>query len=115
MNYLNLFTVLSFLVCSTVISAQKKNVIITQNTGEKVQKDIRKKSHSFYFTQFGIMSKNHTDFKNKYCVDVLYENCVISPLQSEKAKKNNREVAKYLTEKYGESWKNDLGFVPYGL
>ncbi|MCW3168636.1 hypothetical protein OMO38_08855 [Chryseobacterium sp. 09-1422] len=68
-----------------------------------------------HFMQFGIMSRNHDEFKKKYGIAVIYQNCVISQFLSKKAKENNLLIAKQLTEKHGEGWKKDLGFIPYGL
>jgi hypothetical protein len=61
------------------------------------------------------MSRNHEEFRKKYGIAVIYQNCVISQFLSQKAKENNQLVAKTLTEKHGDNWKKDLGFIPYGL
>lgn len=109
MNFFKITSILAFIISTTVISAQKyEPVILEKKTSDKEEK-VR------YFLQFGIMSKKHDKFKEKYGVHVVYENCVITSYMSEKAKKNNQQVAHYLTEKYGESWKKDLEFIPYGL
>lgn len=84
--------------------------IVVKDKGQKVQQEILP-----HFIQFGMMSKNHEDFRNKYKIDVKYENCVISPFISKKAKENNLAIAKLLTEKYGDAWKKDLEIIPYGL
>jgi hypothetical protein len=68
-----------------------------------------------HFMQFGIMSRNHDKFRKKYGISVIYQNCVISQFLSQKAKENNQIVAKSLTEKHGDTWRKDLGFIPYGL
>jgi dihydropteroate synthase len=62
-----------------------------------------------------MMSKNHEDFRNKYKIDVKYENCVINPAIFKKTKENNLAIAKLLTEKYGDVWKKDLEIILYGL
>lgn len=67
------------------------------------------------FIQFGIMSKNHEGFKKKYGIEVIYQNCVISKTIASQAKENNLATARALTRKYGNAWKKELGFVPYGL
>ncbi|MBB4807499.1 hypothetical protein HNP38_002805 [Chryseobacterium defluvii] len=108
---------LLFILFSTLSFAQKKDetrVTITTDKGEKTERTV-KKEKTPHFIQFGIMSRNHESFKNKYGVDVVYENCVISPFLSKKAENNNKAVAGYLTEKHGDMWKKDLGIIPYGL
>lgn len=105
-----LFLLLIALSFSGVSFAQKnKDVKVSINDRNR---DVDILPH---FIQFGIMSKNHEDFRKKYKVDVVYENCVISPFISKQAEKNNLAVAKSLTDKYGEAWKKDLGIIPYGL
>jgi hypothetical protein len=116
---MNLFTTISFsliIFSSISISAQEYNpVILEAKKGNENHNASNKNEKVKYFMQFGIMSRNHDSFKQKYGVHVLYENCVITPFMSEKAKKNNQEVAQYLNKKYGESWKKDLEIIPYGL
>jgi len=81
---------------------------------EKTHKSAYKERIS-YFVQFGIVAKDHKNFERKYGVEVHYQNCVISKYLSEKAKENNQRVAKKLTQRFGNSWKKDLGFLPYGV
>jgi len=118
-NTMKIFTTVSLIVftaTSVCISAQKyEPVILEAKKGNEKQNASAKKEEMKYFLQFGMMSRNHDSFKQKYGVHVLYENCVITPFMSEKAKKNNQEVAQYLNKKYGESWKKDLEIIPYGL
>lgn len=109
----NLSTVLILLASFGTISAQKSK-FGQQNIQPKSEKTPNKEI-SPHFIQFGIMSRNHLEFKKKYNVEVMYENCVITKYMSEKAKENNKLVAKILTEKYGDYWKQDLGFTPHGL
>ena len=73
------------------------------------------KSGKAKFIQFGLVSGNANTFKEKYGIGVQFENCVINPFLLEKATLNNQILAKHLTEKFGETWKNDLGFLPLGL
>ncbi|KQK26692.1 hypothetical protein AR438_05465 [Chryseobacterium aquaticum] len=109
----NLTIVLILLASFSTISAQKSK-FGQQNIQTKSEKTPNKEILP-HFIQFGIMSRNHLEFKKKYNVEVMYENCVITKYMSEKAKENNKLVAKILTEKYGDSWKQDLGFIPHGL
>jgi len=116
---MKIFTTVSliiFTVTSMSISAQQyEPVILEAKKGNENHNTSNKNEKVKYFMQFGIMSRNHDSFKEKYGVHVVYENCVITPFMSEKAKKNNQEVAQYLNKKYGESWKKDLELIPYGL
>ncbi|MGI9652843.1 hypothetical protein [Chryseobacterium sp. RLHN22] len=116
MNFIKATFLLGLIMFSTLNFAQKyEPVILEAKKGDESKNTSDKKENTRYFLQFGIMSKNHEKFKDKYGVSVVYENCVITAYMSEKAKKNNQETARYLNEKYGESWKKDLEIVPYGL
>ena len=115
MKTFNSFLIL--LTFSVLTSAQKqtkdKSFKIkpsTENTATVLANE-----NSPHFMQFGIMSRNHEEFRKKYGIAVIYQNCVISQFLSQKAKENNTLVAKELTEKYGDQWKKDLGFIPFGL
>ena len=107
--------VISFflLISSVPIAAQnhKKTCSAAKEKSQKVT--VREKTP--YFIQFGIMSKAHKKFEKNYGIDIHYQNCVVSKFLSEKAKENNKLVAKTLTQKFGNAWKKDLGFIPYGL
>ncbi|MFP3593448.1 hypothetical protein [Chryseobacterium sp. SIMBA_038] len=107
-----LFLLLIALSFSGVSFAQKNKDVKVTIKDKNGKRDVEILPH---FIQFGIMSKNHEDFRKKYKVDVVYENCVISPFISKQAEENNLAVAKNLTQKYGEVWKKDLGIIPYGL
>lgn len=107
-----LFLLLIILSFSGLSFAQKNEDVKVTIKDKKGSREVETLPH---FIQFGIMSKNHTDFRKKYKVDVVYENCVISPFISKQAEENNLAVAKNLTQKYGEVWKKDLGIIPYGL
>lgn len=117
MKKFNSFLILILLTLSTLAFAQKKAKDksfkikqSTENSGIVLPDE-----SSPHFMQFGIMSRNHEEFRKKYGIFVIYQNCVISQFLSQKAKENNKLVAKELTEKYGDVWKQDLGFIPYGL
>lgn len=114
------FTSLLVLISLTVsgsIFAQKN----TQNKSNNVKTSTTKNERILpnentpHFMQFGIMSRNHDEFRKKYGISIIYQNCVISQFLSRKAKENNQLIAKSLTEKYGDTWRKDLGFIPYGL
>jgi len=111
-----LLCVLLLLLFSGMNDAQKNDPVkITVKEKGKKPQTIEKQENLPHFIQFGISSKNHEAFRNKYKIDIRYENCVISPHISKTAKENNLALAKLLTQKYGESWKKDLEIIPYGL
>ncbi|MCY0978881.1 hypothetical protein PGH12_09610 [Chryseobacterium wangxinyae] len=117
MNKLKSFSALLLLTFSALTFAQKQskeNSFHTKSKAENSKKVLPNESLP-HFMQFGIMSRNHEEFTKKYGIYVIYQNCVISQFQSKKAKENNQFVAKSLTEKYGNGWEKDLGFIPYGL
>ncbi|MDQ1097631.1 MULTISPECIES: FEKKY domain-containing protein [Chryseobacterium] len=108
--------VLILLLISGVISAQQNDTkIIIKDKKRHAIENTSRQQNMPHFIQFGIMSHSHDQFREKYKVDVVYENCVIGPLRSQQAKENNRAIAAFLTKKYGESWKKDLEIIPYGL
>ena len=73
------------------------------------------KSGNAKFISFGIASQDFRKFKEKYGVDLKTEGCVIDTSSAKKAKQNNTFLAKYLTQKYGETWTKDLPFKLFGL
>ncbi|MFY1046870.1 hypothetical protein [Chryseobacterium sp. GP-SGM7] len=116
MKFFKTTFILGLITFSTFNYAQNNEPIIIEAKKENDNKRISDKNEKVrHFIQFGIMSRTHESFKEKYGVYVAYENCVITAYMSEKAKKNNQEVALYLTNKYGESWKKDLEITPFGL
>lgn len=56
-----------------------------------------------------------SDFKVKYDIGFKLEACMIDPFSMKKAREQNLKLALQLTEKYGDSWKKDLPFKPFGL
>lgn len=111
-----LLLVLIALSLSGLSAAQQNNDVKITVQDKKGKYDVpAQKEQLPHFIQFGIMSKNHENFRTKYKTDIVYENCVISPSISQQARQNNRALAKTLTDKYGDAWKKDLGIVPYGL
>ena len=88
-----------------------------QNLNTVTEKNIESliNSDSAKFISFGIADQDFRKFKEKYGVDLKIEGCVLTSTLSKKAKENNTFLANYLTEKYGENWKKDLPFVPFGL
>ncbi|UFH33650.1 hypothetical protein LNP04_08085 [Chryseobacterium sp. C-71] len=117
MKTFNAFLILTLITVSGSIFAQKNKQNKSDNAKTSTAKNEKTlpNENASHFMQFGIMSRNHDEFRKKYGISVIYQNCVISQFQSQKAKENNQLIAKSLTEKYGDTWRKDLGFIPYGL
>lgn len=113
----NSFLILTLLTFSTLTFGQKKIKDKSFNVKPSTAKNERNlpDENSPHFMQFGIMSRNHDEFRKKYGISVMYQNCVISQFQSQRARENNQLIARSLTEKHGDAWRKDLGFIPYGL
>lgn len=73
------------------------------------------KTGSAKFITFGIAMQDFKKFRDKYGVDLKSNGCVITGNSGSIAALNNQYLAKYLTEKYGDTWKQDLPFLPFGL
>ena len=54
-------------------------------------------------------------FKSKYGIGLLKENCVIDPMTFERVTTNNKRIYKYLNNKYGSMWQNELPVMPFGI
>lgn len=87
---------------------------LSKASSDSEMKNVQQKEQK-HFVMFGIMERDHSAFQKKYNVSIKYENCVVSEGISKKAKENNKIVAEFLIKKYGNMWKKDLGFTPYGL
>ena len=98
-------------------SAKTDNVKINLNQDIVTAGNIENliKSGEAKFISFGIADQDFQKFKEKYGIDLKTEGCVIDSFSSKRAKQNNTLLAKYLTKKYGETWKKDLPFTPFGL
>ncbi|GHB28003.1 FEKKY domain-containing protein [Mongoliitalea lutea] len=73
---------------------------------------------SLNFIMHGLDSsipENYLNFKEKYGVGLIKENCVIDPLSFKRASENNQLIVNYLTNKYGEEWLADLNEKPFGV
>lgn len=53
------------------------------------------------------------DFEEKYGVRVIFSNCVGTYFNDDAL--NNRTIAKFLTKKFGEGWKEEIPIMPVGL
>ena len=63
----------------------------------------------------GIVSNDYSEFEKNYSIIVKTEGCVAAPHLLSAVADNNLAVADFLTKRYGDAWKKDLGFVPMGI
>jgi hypothetical protein len=99
-----------------------KNTIRTQNSSlYSIQKDTLKDSlikRECKFIIHGIVqnqSKSIEGFQKKFGVGFRFKTCVIDPISYQKAITNNKNIAKDLTQKYGNSWVKELPLIPLGI
>lgn len=65
------------------------------------------------FVHYGIVAQYNPEFEKKYGVIIQNEGCSVS-LNAKAVVRNNQRIVAYLNKKYGNAWKKDLGFVPFG-
>jgi hypothetical protein len=88
----------------------------TNLTDEQIEKRIS--TGNLNFISHGIESsipKEFYDFKEKYGIGLMKENCVIDPISFKKATENNIMIADYLNRKYGQDWLKELPTKPFGI
>jgi hypothetical protein len=88
----------------------------TNLTDEQIEKRISKGTLNFII--HGIdnsIPKEFVQFKEKYGIGLIRENCVIDPLSFKKATENNQMIFDYLNKKYGKDWLNELPTKPFGI
>ncbi|TDE04868.1 hypothetical protein [Flavobacterium sandaracinum] len=88
----------------------------TNLTHEQMEKKIA--SGTLHFITYGLdnkIPKEFIDFKEKYGIGFIKENCVIDPMSFKRATENNRMIADYLTKKYGTDWLKELPTKPFGI
>lgn len=63
---------------------------------------------------YGFAPVYNADFEKKYGVKIYNAGCVVLPGNNNPATINNQLISKLLTKNFGENWKKDLGFQPFG-
>ena len=85
-------------------------------TDEQIERRIS--TGNLNFISHGIdnsIPKEFSNFKEKYGIGLIKENCVIDPISFKKATENNIMIADYLNKKYGEDWLKELPTKPLGI
>ncbi|MEZ7498117.1 hypothetical protein QO200_05130 [Flavobacterium sp. Arc3] len=59
--------------------------------------------------------QEYLNFKEKYGIGLIIENCAIDPFSFRRASKNNQMISEYLNKKYGAKWQDELPIKPYGI
>ena len=88
----------------------------TNLTDEQIEKRIS--TGNLNFISHGIdnsIPKEFSDFKEKYGIGLIKENCAIDPLSFKRVTENNIMIADYLNKKYGEAWLKELPTKPFGI
>ncbi|WP_247653626.1 hypothetical protein [Flavobacterium sp. CS20] len=88
----------------------------TDLTDEQIEQRIE--NGTLNFIMHGIDSsipKEYVEFKEKYGIGLIKENCVIDPLSFKKATENNQMIFDFLNKKYGTDWLNELKTKPFGI
>lgn len=88
----------------------------TALTDEQIE--LRIENGTLNFIMHGIdnsIPKEYIDFKEKYGIGLIKENCVIDPLSFKKATENNQMIFDFLNKKYGTEWQAELKTKPFGI
>lgn len=98
------------------------NLYIRENLALEIQQEITEENigkqlenGTANFINFGLGMQDFSEFKKKYGVGNKNQGCVISGNAGSDATKNNQFISAYLEKKYGEVWRKDLPFLPFGL
>lgn len=63
---------------------------------------------------YGFAPVYNPEFEKKYGVKIVNQGCVVMPGENNESKNNNLIVADFLTKNFGEAWKKELSFSPFG-
>jgi hypothetical protein len=88
----------------------------TELTDEQIEQQISAGTLNFILP--GINSsipEEYVQFKEKYGIGLIKENCAIDPMSFQKAKENNQLIFEYLNKKYGTEWQAELKSKPFGI
>jgi len=88
----------------------------TDLTNEQIEERVADGTSNFIM--YGInasISKEYEEFKRRYGIGFVKQNCLIDPISFKKATENNQIIRDYLNKKYGNSWLKELSTKPFGI
>ena len=59
--------------------------------------------------------QEYVEFKRKYGVGLIKQNCLLDPFSFKKATDNNQMIFDFLNKKYGTEWQEELKSKPFGI
>lgn len=90
----------------------EKIPVVTYATSQNI--DSMMKEKRAVIIHYGLVPVYNPEFEKKYGVEIHNLGCVVSSGEDDPVKINNTLISEYLTKNYGDSWKKDLGFKPFG-
>ncbi len=72
------------------------------------------KENRAVIVHYGFAPVYNPEFEKKYGIKILNMGCVVTPSTNDLEKTNNSVISNYLTKNFGDTWKKDLGFQPFG-
>ncbi|TDE03587.1 toxin-antitoxin system YwqK family antitoxin [Flavobacterium hiemivividum] len=108
------------MLTKTIACYDEEGYKVNKNTfsGSTESKKASDISSTLNFIIHGIDNKvpqEYLNFKTKYGIGLIIENCAVDPFSFSRASKNNRMISEYLNTKYGKAWLNELSLKPYGI
>ncbi|AMM50864.1 hypothetical protein TH61_06240 [Rufibacter sp. DG15C] len=89
--------------------------VITHLTNEQLDALVTRGEVNFIFHCLYKLNLDFTAFRATYGVGYTAKNCVIDPVTLKYTSEHNKRLEEYLTQKYGEGWKQDLPAHPLGI
>ncbi len=100
-----------FLITALMMVYLSYSQSVAQQKTDQI-KTVSKHQDTLSFVVFSITDQSNAEqflkFKEKYNVRIKFETCAVDVSLFKKARKNNMDLAVFLTEKYGTSWLKDL-------
>lgn len=88
----------------------------TNLTDEQIEQRIADGTLNFIINGIdNTIPDGYVQFREKYGIGVIKENCVIDPYTFKNTRENNQMICVYLNKKYGEDWLKELSTKPFGI
>ena len=100
---------------SSISSGDRENIKIALEYANEENVDELCEAGELKIITFGIVSNDYSEFEKKYGIIVKTEGCMAAPHLLSAVADNNLAMADFLTKRYGDAWKTDLGFIPLGI